>query len=296
VQRHTRKNTVILEVLVILLLAAIPGCIKELTFSEGLDLIGDATEEDTSPEDVSQDTGPPDGVTEPGPDTEIVGDIPIDIDDIGDVTDVDTVPAHPDGWDVEIDSETDVGNTCFFQEDCGDGHCGPFEDFGCCPQDCWMRCYRGATEWPDCSDRECGDDGAGGKCGPCPDSKECVDRACHWKGMMAPALADPSTNTVHTTTMQAPHMEAGATSVIESGAFAGAASLHTSVLSKQFCKVSCEGRNCGPDDCSGTCGDCLEANEGCNQSTGQCVGLGPVSSVNPWTTPSSSLCLGASRR
>jgi hypothetical protein len=36
--------------------------------------------------------------------------------------------------------------------------------------------------YPDCEDRECGDDGCGGNCGVCPDGAECVTMSCTFEG------------------------------------------------------------------------------------------------------------------
>jgi hypothetical protein len=79
---------------------------------------------------------------------------------------------------------------------CGDCNCGGDETFETCPQDCGFcgdgYCI-GACEYiwedeevcpqdccvPDCTDRECGDDGCGGSCGECGEGLTCDENgAC----------------------------------------------------------------------------------------------------------------------
>jgi len=53
---------------------------------------------------------------------------------------------------------------------CGtDGGEDPSSEY---PKQCLEKCF------PNCSGKECGDDGCGGSCGICPESAECVDGKC----------------------------------------------------------------------------------------------------------------------
>lgn len=95
---------------------------------------------------------------------------------------------------------------------------------------------------PDCSDRECGDDGCGGSCGVCPvaapvcieggmccspdcDDRECGDDGCGGGCGVCPAVAPACTN-------------------------AGLC-----------CEPECDGRDCGDDGCDGSCGVCDPHND-----------------------------------
>jgi len=73
---------------------------------------------------------------------------------------------------------------CAPLENCGDSICQveEFETCANCPGDCpcppGESCFNGKCCHPDCSGKECGDDGCGGSCGGCPENLACIDNTC----------------------------------------------------------------------------------------------------------------------
>jgi hypothetical protein len=71
-------------------------------------------------------------------------------------------------------------------EGCGDGNCTAPENCETCPADCGcelgLTCDAGACVegdcTPDCTGKECGDDGCSGTCGDCVEGKECGEGIC----------------------------------------------------------------------------------------------------------------------
>ncbi len=110
------------------------------------------------------------------------------------------------------------GDTC--TPDCTDKECGDDGCGGSCGE-CTAPevCFEFACCLPDCTDKECGDDTCGGSCGDCPEQHECIDFVCE-------------------------------------------------------CVPDCENKECGDDGCGGDCGVCSagECRGGrcCPCSSGEC--------------------------
>ncbi len=132
---------------------------------------------------------------------------------------------------------------CDCGEVCGEW-CGECPDGLACVGSCKCECA------PDCSGRECGDDGCGGSCGECAqrqevcfggqcscqaacEGKECGDDGC---GGICGECTEPQ---------------------------------YSCVAGECICQPACEGKECGNDGCSGTCGECSGAQNDCIE--GECV-------------------------
>ncbi|MCB9738975.1 MAG: hypothetical protein H6747_06890, partial [Deltaproteobacteria bacterium] len=107
---------------------------------------------------------------------------------------------------------------------------------------------------PDCSSRNCGDDGCGGSCGTCQDgwtcptngicicATDCAGKACGGDGCGGSC-----------------------------GVCAGDATCDAG--GQCICKPKCDGKTCGDDGCGGSCGTC-GANQACGEK-GTCVACTP---------------------
>jgi len=134
---------------------------------------------------------------------------------------------------------------------CGDCEVNEFcaEDFHCVLKGCV----------PDCAGRACGPDGCGGSCGTCGDGQVCdpkawqcvVDTSCHEvtaEGRCVGSLLQ--------------WCEAGVLKQTECDPAQGLVCGFSQVAKKyacippEQCEPQCSGRECGPDQCGGTCGDC----------------------------------------
>jgi len=145
------------------------------------------------------------------------------------------------------------------------------------------------TEVPDCTGKECGDDGAGGSCGDCPAGevceafqcvpevcepqcagKECGDDGCEGscgectgtdacvEGQCVPC--EPQCN----------DKECGDNGCGGScGECAADEECKDFVCELKPCEPQCTGKECGPNGCGGTCGACV-AGSSCNDA-GQCI-------------------------
>ncbi len=132
----------------------------------------------------------------------------------------------PDAADVPGGGETveDVGpgeETCTPDctgKECGDDGCGG--SCGTCEDGfvCQDGQCVGCT--PDCTGKECGDDGCGGSCGTCDDPAKPI---CNAQGIC------------------------------------------------EACTPNCDGKECGDDGCGGSCGDCTDPNKPVCSKEGICI-------------------------
>jgi len=82
---------------------------------------------------------------------------------------------------------------CVYSPSCGNGRCDPGETYCNCPSDCQIQCGDGCCSLgenyqncpidcpcvPNCTGKECGDDGCGGSCGQCGPNEVCTsDGVC----------------------------------------------------------------------------------------------------------------------
>lgn len=142
-------------------------------------------------------------------------------------------------------------------------------------------CGSGASDEckPDCTDRECGDDGCGGSCGECADELSCTTDRC--KSGKCYAELDPnfcviSASCVPSGTLNpknscqkcAPSNSAEGWSPEADGVVCGTGAF---CYDMECCDhaANCEGKVCGDDGCGGSCGDCGEFEE-CS-AKGECV-------------------------
>ncbi len=111
---------------------------------------------------------------------------------------------------------------------------------------------------PDCGDRECGDDGCGGECGPCADGHVCLaDFTC----LCVPDCADK---------------DCGSDGCGDSCGECGEAEVcELGECVPGECHPMCTGKECGPDGCEGLCGKCdpgFECVAGACQCSPECEG------------------------
>jgi hypothetical protein len=81
---------------------------------------------------------------------------------------------------------------CVYSPSCGNGQCDLGETYCNCPSDCQIQCGDGCCSTgetlqncpadcecvPDCTGKECGDDGCGGSCGTCGTNETCQNFQC----------------------------------------------------------------------------------------------------------------------
>jgi hypothetical protein len=91
---------------------------------------------------------------------------------------------------------------------------------------------------PDCTGKQCGDDGCGGSCGSCPDSDVCSDGTCE-------CIPDCEGKACGSDGCDGTCGECTAPDACTDGAC--------------VCQPDCDGKQCGDDGCGGTCGDCTGA-------------------------------------
>jgi hypothetical protein len=126
-------------------------------------------------------------------------------------------------------------------KECGDDGCGGF--CAACPEAAPLCVnYKCTVQCiPDCTDNECGGDGCGGLCGVCPpEAPDCIDNKC-----TSPCQPDCAGK------------ECGDDGCGEEcGQCPLAAPLCEEGLCKVECLPDCANKNCGWDGCGGECGQC----------------------------------------
>jgi len=144
-------------------------------------------------------------------------------------------------------------------KECGDNGCGGI--CGVCDEDALCNgrgtCYMPADCAPDCAGRECGDDGCGGSCGSCIEGDLCDGAgSCYTPADCAPDCAG---------------RECGDDGCGGScGDCAGSARCNGLGVcyEPETCTPSCDAKECGDDGCGGSCGGCA-GDEACN-ALGSC--------------------------
>ena len=156
---------------------------------------------------------------------------------------------------------------------CGDAACdaGAGEDCATCPADCACtecgeECVDGECAFTACDGNACGDDGCGGDCGscevpsaPCVTGAFCVEGTCQVQvqsfyclveGVCVPSGTENPENSCQKCL---PNVAQIGWSSIEDGTDCGDGNAcHQGVC----CVYDCAGKECGPDGCGGTCGEC----------------------------------------
>ena len=204
-----------------------------------VDARGDASVDAVDTVDTAPpvDAGPPDVMEDPLADV-----VPDVLPDVG----PDVLPdVGPDVLEEDTDCEPpDCGDrVCGAVESaCGDviscGICGETE---ACTNDGQCVCL------PQCADKECGDDGCGGDCGPCMPGLGCVDSVC----------------------ICVSSCEGKSCGDDGCGGSCGACGLDlTCVAGVCVCETDCGDKECGDDGCGGLCGVC---GDGKACEAGQCI-------------------------
>jgi len=148
---------------------------------------------------------------------------------------------------------------------CGDNGCGGVCGI-CPPKDVCLKTGYCCTPI-DCTNRECGSDGCIKECGPdCPTGK-----ICNSKGRCVEPPKDYCGDKKCTATANEDCKTCPADCACEPNQVCKANSSGKFVCS---CNDSCEGRECGTNDCGGSCGTC-PAGETCRSN--QCFGGGDCS-------------------
>lgn len=139
----------------------------------------------------------------------------------------------------ECDNHTGKGcveSDAYWLNSCGDTqdlieHC----DYGCLDGDC-LACV------PDCIDKTCGSDGCDGICGMCSGNKACVDGLC---------ICAPENDTVCDGFKLYWVDSCGEVGDLKEWCTWGCEEGECTA-----CPPQCDGKECGPDLCGGTCGEC----------------------------------------
>jgi len=165
---------------------------------------------------------------------------------------------------------------------CGNGTCDQTEDCVLCPADCTCATGEKCMETGECcvlkcDSRQCGPDGCGGSCGKCDSDHDCVNGHCNYRPVCGDGTCDQTEDC----------STCPSDCVCQFGACKAG---------KCVCLPLCQGRQCGPDKCGGTCGKCDE-NTRCVQ--GVCVTWdtdpGFMPDVAEPKTPESGGCATSSR-
>lgn len=163
---------------------------------------------------------------------------------------------------------------------CGDGACDleQAEDCATCPADCGCdcgeSCEEGACVNTACSGIECGEDGCGGSCGGCEEHFLCVDGACLYQPWCGDTNCDPIEDCDACPTdcgeccgndlCEPQFGESCASCILDCSCTCGEVCLDAACVF-----TACQGKECGPDGCDGTCGTCMGSQESCVE--GACV-------------------------
>ncbi len=141
------------------------------------------------------------------------------------------------------DHHTCQKGACAYVPWCGDGACDAGEDCGACPTDCACGCGQicqgSACAFTACDGKVCGDDGCGGSCGKCAEHFECRKGACDYVPWCGDGTCDPA--------------EDCAACAADCGCACGQA-----CVAGACTFTACDGKECGPDGCGGSCGACAD--------------------------------------
>ncbi|KAL6049644.1 UapC protein [Balamuthia mandrillaris] len=144
-----------------------------------------------------------------------------------------------------VHGQCDFGHSCV----CGEG----WQGVACDEQADVHHCI------PHCGEKDCGPDGCGGSCGSCQTGQHCtvsgacvctpscIAKECGPDGCGGTGLVFAHGNVIHT---DSPTGVCGECSSLES--------CNSNQRCMRTCVASCQGRECGPDGCGGTCGGCPE--------------------------------------
>jgi len=184
-------------------------------------------------------------------------------------------------WDLICVNECkdDCGGCC--QPSCAGKECGPNGcggSCGTCPAD--HKCDGGDCVpicVPDCDFKECGSDGCNGICGVCPPEETCKNASC-FAGLPCAALIDCSIDCIQDEGLQCmygcldqgtPEAQLEFADLVQCVVFACGFDLSpdclvsamTSSCQSEYyqcmqCSPDCAGKECGPNGCGGSCGQC----------------------------------------
>jgi len=172
--------------------------------------------------------------------------------------------------------------------DCTGNECGPDGCGGSCGEcSTWQRCEAGKCEACSCDGRECGDDGCGGDCGQCPEGTACVNNHCVLRCGNIPAEGCCDGDVLNLCLD-------GELFSVDCGALPGwiggcgwdgtrgtyfcggageAPGGDPPMACDYVCVPDCQGKECGPDGCGGTCGSGCGSGEACGPN-GTCLSTG----------------------
>ena len=142
--------------------------------------------------------------------------------------------------------ETCSNNECVCVPDCSGKECGDDGCGGSCGScDSELFCSNGQCVEdcsPDCSDKECGDDGCGGSCGSCPSGETCSNNECVCAPITCKSLG-----------VFCGSHDNGCGGTLNCGS-CSPGQVCTNGLC--VCTPDCSGKECGSDGCGGSCGSC----------------------------------------
>lgn len=154
---------------------------------------------------------------------------------------------------------------------CGPDGCGG--SCGTCAIDQACNAQGTCTCVPNCAGRNCGSDGCGGSCGSCTDtdslfctSAACIDGVCgravtaFFCVIQETCLPSGTENPDTVCQKCLPNTNPWEWSPVAAGTSCGTG---LTCHGGQCCPYDCNGKNCGPDGCGGTCGECALGNDAC---------------------------------
>ena len=140
------------------------------------------------------------------------------------------------------------------EKECGDDGCGG--SCGSCDSDLFCSnnmCVEECT--PDCSGMDCGDDGCGGSCGSCDSGETCTSNKCVCTPVTCSGLG-----------FNCGPLPDGCGTTLNCGS-CGSGKTCVAGFCVDDCVPDCSGMDCGDDGCGGSCGSCAS---GCSCISGVC--------------------------
>ncbi|MBI5547489.1 MAG: hypothetical protein HY901_26705 [Deltaproteobacteria bacterium] len=178
---------------------------------------------------------------------------------------------------------------CSGNQTCGDGRCTACATTICGGTCCASGQVCDATTsqckacTPDCTGKDCGDNGCGGSCGTCAVAQRCVANKCagcdlalmDCLGFEMKCGDDPATGCVCGTCSSEEYCSGGSCAYCARPLCNGACCLegelcNASTLACQACQSQCQGKTCGDDGCGGTCAPGCQPNQACS-AQGTCA-------------------------